>query len=345
MVLTLNVIIANKYKDALSGLEIDVIKKMEGEYSVKEIIDTFKNFFFQRMILDITALKNYKDIKTLQQLSLSLDMDRVILLLDDSPEVTNPEFLSDIISMRIYNFTMNIDGVNYLYNNPNSYRDVAQYHQLDTNHQVQVVSNGNSVSSGATYAFEQKAVASVIGFKDVTEGAGATSLIYIIKQQLSRNYSVVAIEVDKKDFMYFGDPKLISTSGVNLANIIASNSKTDVILVDMNKSDVANSIIDEIIYLVEPSKIKLNKLLSTNPRAFEQCRGKKMVLNKSLLSNHDILDFEYETNTKVFYNLPPLYDQEKDNPTLDSFLVKLGFIRQTSGDVEAKKGLKGLFKG
>ena len=81
----MNVIIANKYRDALAGLDIEVIKKLEGEFTVDEIIETFKNFFFQKMILDITALKDYKNIKTLQQLSLSLDMDRVILLLDGSP--------------------------------------------------------------------------------------------------------------------------------------------------------------------------------------------------------------------------------------------------------------------
>ena len=76
----MNVIIANKYRDALSNLDIEVIKKLEGEYTVDEIINTFQNFFFQKMILDVTALKDYKEIKTLQQLSLSLDMDKLILL-------------------------------------------------------------------------------------------------------------------------------------------------------------------------------------------------------------------------------------------------------------------------
>ena len=57
------------------------------------------------MILDITALKDYKNIKTLQQLSLSLDVDKVVLLLDASPETSDPEYLSDLISMGIYNFT------------------------------------------------------------------------------------------------------------------------------------------------------------------------------------------------------------------------------------------------
>lgn len=338
----MNVIVANRYKDALADLDIEVIKKIEGEFTAEEIINTFKNFFFQRMILDITALKDYKDIKTLQQLSLSLDMDRVILLLDDSKEVTDPEFLSDLISMHIYNFTMNVEGIKYLYTNPNSYRDVAQYHQLDTTHEI--VTNGAVVSVGASNNFEDGKV-KIIGFKNVTEGAGATSLIYMIKNQLSRNYNVVAVEVDKRDFMYFGDSSLVSTTSQMLGNVVSSNSMADVILIDMNKSDVAKNLVNEVIYLVEPSKIKLNKLLSTNSRAFVDCRGKKLVLNKSLLSNHDLLDFEYETSSKVFYSIPPLYDQEVSNAALDAFLIKLGFLRQTSEDVEKKKGIFGLFNG
>ena len=78
----MNVIIANKYREALSNLDVEVIKKLEGEFTVDEIINTFQNFFFQKMVLDVTALRNYKDIKTLQQLSLSLDVDKLVLLLD-----------------------------------------------------------------------------------------------------------------------------------------------------------------------------------------------------------------------------------------------------------------------
>ena len=46
----MNVIVANKYRDALANLDIDIIKSLDGEYTVDEIVDTFKNFFFQRMI-------------------------------------------------------------------------------------------------------------------------------------------------------------------------------------------------------------------------------------------------------------------------------------------------------
>ena len=58
----MNVIISNKAENILSSLQIDVIKKVQGEFSANEIISMFGNFFYQRMILDITAIKDYKDI-------------------------------------------------------------------------------------------------------------------------------------------------------------------------------------------------------------------------------------------------------------------------------------------
>ena len=331
----MNVIVANKYRDALATLDIDIIKKLDGEFSVEEIIETFKNFFFQRMILDITALKDYKDIKTLQKLSLALDMDRLILLLDGSPEVTAPEYLSDLISMRVYNFTMNVEGVKYLYDNPNSYRDVAQYHQLDTYH--------DSSSTEAPVPPIQAASHTVIGIKNITEGAGATTLTYIMKKQLERNYSVVALEINKRDFIYFDDEKMYSIGEHELGNNISKYSSNDVILVDLNESTSAESVVKDVLYLVEPSKIKLNKLLSRNPKALEKYKNKKIILNKSLLSKQDIVDFEYETKSKIFYNLGPLYDQENKNNCLDRLLTKLGFVKQSDGSPEEKKGLFGKF--
>ncbi len=331
----MNVIVANKYRDALATLDIDVIKKLDGEFTVEEIIESFKNFFFQRMILDVTALKDYKDIKTIQKLSLALDMDRLILLLDGSPEVTNPEYLSDLISMRIYNFTMNVEGVMYLYNNPNSYRDVAQYHQLDTYHDVNA-----PVAPAPTMEFGSNSCR-VIGIKNITDGAGATTLTYIMKKQLERNYSVVALEIGKRDFVYFGDEKMYSITDGELGNNISKYNSNDVILVDINNSISAEGLVDDMLYLVEPSKIKLNKLLSKNMNAFTKYKNKKIVLNKSLLNKQDVMDFEYETKTTTFYNVPPLYDQENSNSSLDKLLSKLGFAKQSDENPSDKKGLFG----
>ena len=77
----MNVIVANKYQTLLSNLDIELMKTMYGEYDVEEIISTFQTFFYNRMILDITSIRNHQDIKVLQKLSISLDMSKVILLL------------------------------------------------------------------------------------------------------------------------------------------------------------------------------------------------------------------------------------------------------------------------
>lgn len=332
----MNVIIANKYQSMLQGLNIDVIKTLEGEFDVDDIIEQFQNFFFQRMILDITALKNYKDIKTLQKLSIALDMDKVILLLDDSEDSTSSDYLSKLISMGIYNFTKNIEGIMYLYNNPNTYRDVAHIHHLDLSAPAQdvVVEKYEEAPMGTR----------VIGVKNVTKQSGATTLIYMMVKQLEKNYSVIGIEVNKSDFRYFNDKKLISVTNNEIGNAIAKYSDKDVILVDINDSKQAESICPEVLYLVEPSIIKLNKLMLINSKAFKDLKGKKIILNQSLLNSKDVLDFEYESSAKIFYNMPPLDEREKSIHALNSLLVRLGFAKQKNNEEEKKNNILGLFK-
>ena len=126
----MNVIVSNKYAAMLGNLSIDLIKSVNGEFDVDELIAQFDNFFFNKMVLDITAIRNYKDISQIQRLSFGMDMTKVILLLDDSQEVNSPQYLSELVSMGIYNFTRNIDAVAYLIDNPNTYKDVAQFHLL-----------------------------------------------------------------------------------------------------------------------------------------------------------------------------------------------------------------------
>lgn len=330
----MNVIISNKYQSMLQTLDIDVIKNLNGEFDVDDIIKEFQNFFFQRMILDITALKNYRDIKTLQKLSISLDMDKIILLLDDTAEGTSGEYLSKLISMGIYNFTKNVEGIMYLYNNPNSYRDVAHIHQLDLNSSEDVVVEKYETTVSGTR---------IIGIKNVTKQSGATTLTYMIKNQLAKKYSVIAIEVDKTDFRYFNDKKLISVKGSEIGNTVAKYSDKDVILIDINSSAPAEQICNDVIYLVEPSIIKLNKLMLVNSHAFRDLKDKKIILNQSILNSKDVLDFEYEAKVKVFYNMPPLDEREKSIHALNSFLVRLGFDKMNNDEQETKNRILGLF--
>lgn len=335
----MNVIVSNKYQTLLENLGIDVIKSMNGEYDVDEIISTFKDFFYQRMILDITAIKNYQDIRNLQKLSISLNMDKVILLLDDSAESSSPSYLSKLISMGIYNFTRNVEGIQYLYNHPNSYRDVAQFHQIEevapAPQPVQqskpsfIPIHSHSEPAPQPVYSAPREHSHIIGVKNVTKSSGATTFVYMMFNELARNYNVAAIEVDKTDFAYLEDTSLISAISGTIMQEVANLNTCDVILIDVNNSVQAESVCNEIIYLIEPTTIKLNKLMMVTPQTIKKLKDKKVVLNQSLLGSKDVLDFEYESRLKIFYNMPPLDEREKNNKMMNDFLVKLGFDLQT----------------
>ena len=333
----MNVIISNKNQLLLENLGIDVIKEMHGEFDVDEIIATFQNFFYQRMILDITAIKNYTDISNLQKLSISLDMEKVILLLDGTDATSSPKFLSDLVSMGIYNFTKNVDGIQYLYNTPNTYRDVAQFHQLGNfgiNNSVESTPNPQAqyvapaILDSPAPVQQEFYGTRVIGVKNITKQSGASSLVYMMKNELSKNYSAVAIEVDKSDFTYFRDKSLISTVTSEIGSVINKHRDKNVIIIDLNNSLVAEGFCSEVLYLIEPSVIKLQKLMVLNATALNGLKGKKIILNQSLLTSSEVANFEYESRVKVFYNLPPLNERDKKLPELNKLLVKLGFSKQ-----------------
>jgi len=203
-----NVIVSNKKQQLLSSLNVEIIKELNGEFNVDDLVENFRNFFFQKMILDITALKDYKDIRTVQKLSLSLDMNKVILVLDEDSNTISPEFMSKLISLGIYNFTTNLEGIMYLYNSPNTYRDVAHLHIIETPLVTAVAPEGQT---NTVYVDRYVEVAQpvktnrVIGIKNVTKQTGATTLTYMMKKMLEKYYSVAAIEVEKSDFRFFND--------------------------------------------------------------------------------------------------------------------------------------------
>lgn len=343
----MNVIIANKNKELLDKLDIEVIKRIDGDFSVDEIVKTFQNFFFNKMIIDITALNNYQDIMTIQKLSISFDMNKIILLLDTNSNLISPDYLSRLISMGIYNFTTNIEGLMYLYNNPNSYRDVAQYHRIDSmivEEEVKEVSKPlvepvapvlvsefvlePEESSFDDDVFDVPSTSSnnkrIIGVKSVTQGAGSTTLVYLMKKHLEKFYKVLAVEVEKRDFIYFNDKDLLSLSNSIIGDTLTTNNDKDVILVDLNGSPTAINFCTDVLYLIEPSIIKINRLLSIKPKILSELQNKKVVLCPSMLNSKDVKDFEYESRLKVFYNLSPVDDHSK-NKEIDELLIKLGF--------------------
>ncbi len=324
----MNVIVSNKYQTLLSNLNIDVIKNINGVFTVEDLAVQFKNFFFNKMILDITALENYEEINTIQKLSVSLDMSKVILLLDDSPVVNSAVYLSQLVSMGIYNFTKNVDAITFLMDNPNTYKDVAKFHQLNASYEPNGQNNRNNNNMGNKEGFIGQRI---LGVRNVTDHAGSTTLTYILKKHLERLYKVKAIEIEKRDFQFFNDQECSSIKQYELDNYLKRNSDAEVILIDVENDEVA-SYCHDIIYLIEPGIIQLNRLIRDDNRIFEKLEGKKIVLNRSILTSNDVSDFEKESGSKVFYNIPCIDDKQDNIKEISDFLLALGFTRFNDDD-------------
>lgn len=344
----MNVIVANKKANDLSNLNVDIIKSLNGEYDVNELVGMFKTFFYSMMILDVTALKNYGELETYEELSKGLGTDKIIFLLPEGSKLCTPNFLSHLIDLGIYNFTTNLNGVEYLLRKPNTLKEVEHIKKMG-NSEVEVAEekeeNKETESVENIVTTNTKVIdgITVIGVKNITEHAGATSLIYMLKKELANTYGndgVVAIELNKNDFIYFNKKNMLSIKDTEIKTTIERQVNAKIILVDLNNA-VDDRFCSDIIYLVEPTTIKLNKLIKRNREVFNSLVNKKVILNKSELLNNDVHDFENEANIKVFYNIPSL-DERKRNEIINDFLVKLGLLGSNNSNNSG--GIFGLFR-
>ena len=324
----MNVIVSNLNKQKFNNLNVDLIKSMNGEFSSEELVQTFSNFFFNRMFLDITYSKNYRDINHIQKLSIGLDVSKIILLLNDDP-VVNDAYISKLVSLGIYNFARNEDELLYLYNNPNQYKDVAKYQNVNSS----FIGESNSFVQDSDESSKRRKPR-VIGFKNFTNHAGSTTLIYMIKKQLEKNYSVISLEINKTDFIFFNDKGMVSIKDDEINRYLEEYTDVNIILMDLNNvvDDYANSFCTEFIYLIEPSLLAINKVSKADPKSLVKLRNYKVVLNKCLLSDKDISVFSREARIKIFYALPPMNDRDDNSKILLPFLERLGLYKKVTNE-------------
>lgn len=325
----MNVIIANERQNELASLDVDVIKSMIGTFDADEIVGIFRNFYFNKMILDLTAIRDFLNISNIQKLSMGLDMSKVIFFLPNIAEVSSSVFLSRLVSMGIYNYTNNIPGVKYLLNHTNTHSDVAQVQQI----QELATTVTKKVVDGCR----------VLGIKNVTDHAGATTLIFMLKKELERIYgdTVYAIEINKHDLSYFNVRNCISTNKEGVVPTIKKLTNASIILVDLNDNN-DDSYCNDVLYLIEPSSIKLNKLMRVDRNIFSKLNGKKIILNMSMLSSKEVKELEYEANARIFYNVPPL-DERRKNDEIMNLIRRVDVLGK--GDDQKDKGrIFGLFK-
>lgn len=319
----MNIVISNELQNELSNFNDNVIATINGKYEISSIIEMLKIKEYHHLILDITAVNNYEDYKVFDELTQAIDPQKIILLLPEGGSLFTPNYLSRLITYGIYNFTTNCKGISYLIEKPNTYADVEKIDKMSSNDQQDRLEERNK-KLAKLYPHMKRYV---IGFRSISPKAGATTLIYMLFKEIVATYgenSAVAIEVDKRDFELFHLNNMYSMSNKDLQLNLQKLYTTPYILVDLNGYP-DDSICTNVVYLLEPSTIMMNKMIRTNNRIFEGLAGKTLVLNKSLMENKDIYDFQQACETKVFYNMPPLDDRKK-NPEVISFGKKLGVI-------------------
>ncbi len=333
----MNIIVTNKYKDLINSANIEILKELNGVFQVSEIANSFNSIFYKKLIIDATALNRFPKEDVLRELAKTFDTEKLILFLPpDNPPPK--QFLSFLVSINIYNFTDNVKGLIELVNKSNTYENVRTFasspvverqtdNELDFSQGVAEMSNGRII----------------LGIKNVTKNAGSTELTYLLKKTLEEVHKrkVVALELDKKDFVFYNNREMYSIDSNKLGEFLSMMQNQDVILVDLGDGKQLD-ICSDIVYLVNPSMYRINQLMMGNRTAFNELKGKKVVLYNSLLSEKDVNAFAKEAGISVYFNLAPLNDRIF-NPILNDLLSKLGLIFESEAH-ETKKSFFDLFK-
>ena len=74
----MNVLVLNEQQNQLQTIDVDIIKSVTGQFEASEVVQMFKDFFFNKMILDVTALKDYDKPITYKTIADGLNPDKVI---------------------------------------------------------------------------------------------------------------------------------------------------------------------------------------------------------------------------------------------------------------------------
>ena len=293
----MNVVIVNQNQNIVDELRIDTLKRLTGTFDVNDLFREISTLNYDKVILDITALKKITDINTFKSLTSFIKNDNLILVIGNLN--VSREYIQALIELGIYNFAYNSNHIASLYDYPNTYEDAI------------VLIN------------DEKNKPRIIGIKNITKHAGATTLTYMLKKYIKKTRTVVAIEIDRLDFNFLYDKELISIPENKLEITVEKYYNNSIILIDLNESEKALSMCDDVLYLVEPTTIKINQLMMVNPTVFQNLKDKKVILNKSNLDNSELREFESESHLKIFYNLPSINERKKNNQYLNDLILKL----------------------
>ena len=77
----MNIVIVNQNQKLIDELRIDTLKRLTGIFEVNDIFREISSLNYDKVILDITALKGISDINTFKSLISFIKNDNLILVI------------------------------------------------------------------------------------------------------------------------------------------------------------------------------------------------------------------------------------------------------------------------
>ena len=319
----MNISIKNENDKVMDYLDVEIIKAMKGLYTKEEIEQELKGIIYNKAIIDITAIKNYYDENTLFNTLSYWEPSRVILVLNNTEFCNNPEFIKKLINKGYYNFSKNASEIRAYVNKPNTFEDVKKYLEGASLYNL---NDKNEITAEENYNVNRNKKQKIIGLQNLTPHAGATTLMYMMVKLLKERHSVKGIEVVTDDSKYFKCDDIISSPNKeDLIIKVKTLYEMETIIIDLNGTD-GKDICDEVLYLIEPGIIRINKLVKSGVNLFELSNTQKVVVTRSTLTNTELANFSYETKIKIFANIHDFNERKNDARSVESLLMQLNVM-------------------
>lgn len=119
----MNILITNKNRQYLINFDYNVLKEIQGEFDSKEIISMLQQINYNKVIIDVTAIKNYNDLQNIRELTTNIESNKIIIVLANEPVTISDYYISNLVNMGIYNFTVIPGEVIKLLNYPRTYEE------------------------------------------------------------------------------------------------------------------------------------------------------------------------------------------------------------------------------
>ncbi len=122
----MNILFSNINRNYIINYDLNIMKEIQGLYTSKEIVSMLTDVTYNKLIIDITSIKDYGNLDNVRELSSNLDSSKIVLILTNEPMTLSTYYISNLVNMGIYNFTVIPGEIPTLLVNPRNFEQAKQ---------------------------------------------------------------------------------------------------------------------------------------------------------------------------------------------------------------------------